>query len=190
MLKEFLLETINDKISVCQKCELHQHRTKTVPGDGNPDAKLLICSEAPGQEEDKQGKVLVGPAGQMFTKWMNFIDIDRKDIFHLNTVKCRPYQNRNPLSEEIEACRWYLEEQLELVKPKVILLLGSIALKTMLKDQSAGIMRMRGKWLNYNNVATMPTYHPAFLLRQMTRENQEKVQSDLLQVKEKLKELS
>ncbi|MFC1770848.1 uracil-DNA glycosylase [Candidatus Margulisiibacteriota bacterium] len=160
----------------CQKCELSSTRKNVVVGYGPVPCNVMAVGEGPGSEEDIQGKPFVGKAGQLLTKMLQSIDIDReKDIFITNIVKCRPPQNRNPLPTEIEACQPYLVRQIQLVQPKVLILLGSPALKTVIDDKLS-ITKERGKWIkqevNYMDdlLYIMPIFHPSFLLRNESKE--------------------
>ena len=188
MLKEFFIEVIADQIKECTKCNLSKSRMNASPGDGPFDADLFLCGEGNGAEEDRTGKVFVGPAGNLLTKYLKYIDIDRKNVFISNVVHCRPPGNRNPSLEEVACCIPYVEEQIKVINPKVLLLLGSVALKSLFKDQSIGIMRQRGRWQDYNGIPTMATFHPAFLLRQTDERFKDQVKEDLKKVKSKLGE--
>ncbi|MDI6774280.1 MAG: uracil-DNA glycosylase [Verrucomicrobiota bacterium] len=147
----------------CAKCGLCRGRTQSVPGQGRLDPEALFVGEGPGAEEDAQGLAFVGAAGQLLTKMIRAMGFQREDVFIANVVKCRPPGNRQPLPEEMEACLPYLHEQIALLKPKVIVALGAIALKGLLG--LTGITRMRGKWHEYHGIPVMPTYHPSYLLR-------------------------
>ena len=155
----------------CTNCELHQHRSQTVFGSGPAPCDFMIIGEGPGQEEDEKGQPFVGRSGQLLTKILESVGINRKtDVYIANTVKCRPPSNRTPLKEEINACNDYLKAQIMLVKPKVIALLGSPAIKTVLNETEA-ISKLRGRWfkkeVSYmkNPLYVMPMFHPAYLLR-------------------------
>jgi DNA polymerase len=133
-------------------------------GSGNPDADLMFIGEGPGAEEDRRGLPFVGPAGELLTRIIRAIDLAREDVYIANIVKCRPPRNRDPEPEEVAACRGYLESQIELVRPRLIVALGRVAAQTLLgNDQPLG--RMRGQWHQVLGVPTMVTYHPAALLR-------------------------
>lgn len=150
----------------CERCPLSGGRTNVVFGTGNPDADLMFVGEGPGAEEDKQGLPFVGRSGQLLTEMVRQeIGLDRSDVYIANVVKCRPPDNRDPLPEEIAACRPYLHRQVELVAPRVLVTLGNFATKVLL-DTREGITRMRGRRYAWGDgVVLVPTYHPAALLR-------------------------
>ncbi len=149
----------------CQKCELAKTRNSVVFGEGNPHARLMFIGEGPGADEDLQGRPFVGKAGQLLDKMIAAMKFTREEVFIANVVKCRPPNNRVPSSDEATACIGYLKRQIELVKPEVIVLLGATAV-TFLLGKNEGITRLRGNWQAYEGIPVMPTYHPAFLLRQ------------------------
>jgi len=152
-------------VDVCQKCpELVKNRNNIVFGAGHVKAQLMFVGEAPGRDEDMQGVPFVGRAGQLLTKMIESIGLQRNQVFIANVLKCRPPQNRNPFPEEIINCEPYLLEQIRIIQPKVICALGSFAAKTLLKvDQP--ISRLRGQFHDYHGVKLLPTFHPAYLLR-------------------------
>lgn len=152
------------QISGCNKCLLYKTRTNFVFGDGNPNADLVFVGEAPGQEEDLQGKPFVGAAGQLLTKIIEAIKLDRSQVYICNILKCRPPGNRNPAPQEIELCEPHLIKQLELIKPKVICTLGTFATQTLLKS-AMPISKLRGHIHYYHDIKLVPTFHPAALLR-------------------------
>jgi DNA polymerase len=152
------------EISGCTKCPLSQTRTNFVFGDGDPRADMVFVGEAPGHDEDLQGKPFVGAAGQLLTKIIEAIKLDRSQVYICNILKCRPPGNRNPEPREIELCEPYLIRQLELIKPKVICALGTFAAQTLLKNTTP-ISKMRGQIHYYHNIKLVPTFHPAALLR-------------------------
>lgn len=147
----------------CQKCPLGQTRNKLVFGEGAPNADLMFIGEGPGYYEDQQGRPFVGKAGDLLTKMINAMQFTREEVYIGNIVKCRPPKNRNPNPDEADACLPYLYRQIELLQPKVIILLGSVPLKFLL--DKTGITRLRGNWFDFRGVQVMPTYHPAYLLR-------------------------
>jgi len=161
------LKTIADQVAVCTKCQLHKKRTKTVPGQGNPHPEILFIGEGPGEEEDRQGLAFVGAAGQLLTRLIKRMGLTREEVFIANIVKCRPPNNRKPLPEEMSACRPYLQRQIAVLRPKVIVLLGASALEGLIPSEIPGrtISKTRGKWLEYQGIPTMPTFHPSYLLR-------------------------
>lgn len=158
------MQSLLRKVSVCTKCPLHETRTNVVFGEGNANARLLFVGEGPGAEEDKQGRPFVGRAGQLLTKMINAMGLEREEVFIANIVKCRPPQNRNPFKNEIATCINYLHKQLELIQPEVIICLGGVAAQTLL-DTDKGISRLRGKFTEFGGFKVMPTFHPAYLLR-------------------------
>lgn len=148
----------------CRRCALSEGRSSVVFGTGSAQADLMFIGEAPGAEEDKQGLPFVGRAGELLTKIIGAIGLTREEVYIANIVKCRPPGNRDPLPEEVAACRGYLEQQIDLIQPRVIVLLGKVAAQTLLgTDLTLG--RMRGQWYRVRDVETRVTYHPAALLR-------------------------
>ena len=165
------LEQIREKCKNCQKCPLSKSRTNTVFSDGVPNSNLVLIGEAPGYWEDQKGLPFVGKAGQLLDKIFASVGLLRQnDVYICNTIKCRPPENRNPLPEEKEACKEYLQAQLDILKPKIILVCGNIAFNTMLPNER-GITRARGKWFDgpYGS-KMMPIFHPSYLLRNDSRE--------------------
>jgi uracil-DNA glycosylase family 4 len=158
------LKIIKKEVLKCTKCRLHQNRKKAVPGEGREDARLVFIGEAPGRDEDIQGKPFVGKAGQLLTKIIEAIDLKREDVYITNIVKCRPPENRNPNEDEIQSCEPYLLRQLRIIKPKIICALGTFAAQALLKTNDP-ISTLRGRFHLYGNIKLMPTYHPAYLLR-------------------------
>lgn len=165
------LEKLKQKCLNCTKCSLSKTRTNVVFSDGIPNNKLVLVGEAPGFYEDKTGVPFVGKAGQLLDKIFASVGLSRKkDVYIMNTIKCRPPNNRDPLPIEKEACREYMEAQLEILKPKIILICGNVALKSLL-DVPYGITKVRGKWFDGPNGAKMmPIYHPSYLLRNDSKE--------------------
>jgi uracil-DNA glycosylase len=148
----------------CTKCRLAGTRTNVVFGVGNPNADLMFIGEAPGRDEDLKGEPFVGRAGQLLTDIIKAMKLTRGDVYIANVIKCRPPENRNPEPDELDACRPFIRRQVELIQPKVIVTLGRFALQS-LTEKAYGITSVRGQWLEYNGVKVMPTYHPAYLLR-------------------------
>jgi DNA polymerase len=148
----------------CQKCRLHETRTQVVFGSGSPDADLVFVGEAPGRDEDRLGEAFVGAAGQLLTRIIQAMKLTREQVYILNVVKCRPPNNRNPEPDEVAACRPILEAQLACLKPRVICALGKFAAQTLLQTDES-ISRLRGHFRNMGDIPVMPTYHPAYLLR-------------------------
>ena len=160
------LAEVKDLCEQCQNCQLWTTRTNIVFSSGTPNYKLMLIGEAPGYYEDQQGEPFVGKAGQLLDKIFASVGLSRgKDIYICNTLKCRPPNNRDPLPEEKEACRAFLDAQLEILKPRIILLCGRVALTSML-DTTSGISKVRGQWFEgpYGS-RMMPIYHPSYLLR-------------------------
>ncbi len=149
----------------CKRCILSSTRQNVVFGEGNPHAKLMFIGEGPGADEDASGRPFVGRAGQLLDKMICAMQFTREEVYIANVVKCRPPNNRAPMPEEAQACAPFLKKQIELIAPQVIVLLGASAAKYLLNCQE-GITRLRGNFLNYQGIPVMPTYHPAFLLRQ------------------------
>ena len=158
------LSNICDDMADCQLCNLGKTRKNLVFGDGNPQAKIVFVGEAPGADEDEQGLPFVGRAGQLLTKIIEAMGLTRKEVFICNILKCRPPQNRNPLPEEIAACEPFLKQQLKVISPQIICALGTFAAKTLLKTD-VPISVLRGRFHHYEGIKLMPTYHPAYLLR-------------------------
>lgn len=166
------LDIIKAKCENCTKCPLYKTRTNIVFSYGNPQSKIMLIGEAPGEQEDLQGKPFVGRSGQLLDKILECVGFSRNEnIYICNTIKCRPPNNRNPLPEEKEACREYLDAQIEIIKPKIILLCGAVAVSSMIPNNKLGITKIHGKWFDgpYNS-KMMPIYHPAYLLRNPSNE--------------------
>ena len=180
-------DSLNEAIARCQSCGLCGQIHHKVPGQGNPDARLMLIGEGPGQDEDETGYAFVGRAGQLLTKMLAAIGLAREDVFICNIVKCRPPHNRAPEPEEAAACLPFLRQQFALVRPQVILLLGATAGRYTL-GETFRVTRDRGRFVNKNGVWFMPTYHPAALLRDESKKRD--AWEDLKQVRDKLKELS
>ena len=159
------LEALCAQANSCRNCPLCERRNNVVFGEGNPQADLMFIGEGPGFDEDRLGRPFVGKAGQLLDKMILAMQFTREEVYICNIVKCRPPDNRVPMPEEAAACLPYLVKQIELVSPKVIVLLGATAAHYLL-EMKEGITRLRGRWLDYNGIPVMPTYHPAFLLRQ------------------------
>jgi len=160
------LQSLATKVSSCVTCRLCKTRKQTVFSDGSPDARIMFVGEAPGADEDRQGVPFVGRAGQLLTRMVeDGMGLPRSSVYIANVLKCRPPDNRNPEPDEIASCRGYLERQIDLVRPEVIVALGKFAAQFLL-DTEEGIMRLRGRWGTYRGIPVMPTFHPSFLLRQ------------------------
>lgn len=183
------LEEAAREASTCTRCRLAQGRTQVVYGVGNPDADLMFIGEGPGFHEDKQGEPFVGAAGQLLTRLLEEIGLRREDVYICNVIKCRPPGNRDPLPEEIEACSPWLQEQVELVGPRLIVTLGNFATRFVL-DRPVSISRVRGQRFSVGGRAVIPTFHPAAVLhgggeasRQM-----ESLRADFVAIREVLEE--
>lgn len=158
------LDTIRKDLGTCQRCKLYRGRKHIVFGGGNPQAKLVLVGEAPGYEEDIQGQPFVGQAGQLLTRILRAIGLAREDVYICNIIKCRPPGNRNPEPDEIAACIPFLRRQLRAISPELICALGTFAAQTLLGTDTP-ISRLRGHFHTYEGIHLLPTYHPAFLLR-------------------------
>lgn len=158
------LKQLEKTVKNCKKCPLYKNRKQAVFADGNPHSPLMFIGEAPGEEEDNQGLPFVGRAGQLLNKIIKKMGLERNEVYITNIVKCRPENNRDPLPEEIEKCVPYLLEQIELIKPKVIVTLGRFS-GGFLTKMVVGIKKYRGKWFEFNGIPVMPTFHPSYLLR-------------------------
>jgi uracil-DNA glycosylase family 4 len=169
------------EVSVCTKCALCKTRTKTVFGEGDPNAKIFFIGEGPGETEDLTGRPFVGKAGQLLDKMIQAMGLQREQVFIANIVKCRPPGNRVPEPAEVQSCTAYLERQLEIVRPSVIVTLGLPATRYMLQS-TASMGSMRGRFHSWRGIQVMPTYHPAYVLRSYTKQTREAVWSDLQQV--------
>ena len=150
--------------NACQKCKLAKTRTNVVYGVGNPNADLMFIGEAPGRDEDLKGEPFVGRAGQLLTDIIKAMKLTRDDVYIANVIKCRPPENRNPEPDELEECRPFIRRQIEVIQPKVIVTLGRIALQSLMERDYA-VSGARGHWLDFHGIKVMPTYHPAYLLR-------------------------
>lgn len=155
---------IREDLGECTRCKLHKHRHTIVFGDGNAKAQLVFVGEGPGADEDAQGLPFVGRAGKLLTQMIEAMGLQRKDVYICNVVKCRPPENRTPEDDEVSTCSPFLLRQLDVISPKVIVCLGAVAAKTLLKT-NRGISHFRGQWLDFRSSKLMATYHPAYLLR-------------------------
>src|SRR5436309_4345597 len=190
--KAVLLDAIRERVCACTKCaHLARSRTQTVFGVGNPDAELMFIGEAPGVDEDTQGEPFVGRAGQLLTRIIQTMGLGREEVYIANILKCRPdtpsgsFGNRPPTPLEMQTCRPYLVEQIDIIEPKVLVALGAVAVEGLLGRR--GTMReLRGRWHSYNGTPLMITYHPAYLLRNQSPSEKRKVWEDMMQVLERL----
>ena len=158
------LEKLKAKVLKCKKCDLYKSRTNLVLGERSPNAELMFVGEAPGRDEDLQGKPFVGRAGKLLGKIIEAMGLKREDVYIANILKDRPPDNRNPQEDEIKACIPYLKEQIKIIEPKVICALGTFAAQKLLEEETT-ISKLRGKFYVYEGIKFMPTYHPAYLLR-------------------------
>ena len=176
-------------VAACTRCQLHQSRTQTVFGVGNRHADWMIIGEAPGAEEDRRGEPFVGRAGKLLDEMLRAVGLDRGTVFITNILKCRPPGNRDPAADEAAACRDYLERQIELIRPRLILAVGRIAAQQLLHtDSPLGRLRGRAHSLNSGQVPLVVTYHPAYLLRSPSQKR--KVWEDLCLARQIVQELS
>jgi len=165
---------LEETILNCQKCPLAQTRTHAVPGEGNLNAELMFIGEAPGRDEDTQGRPFVGRAGQLLTKIIRAMTFQRDEVYITNIVKCRPPGNRNPQGTEIASCKDYLLAQIELINPKVIVTLGKVAADFFIRS-SLGMTALRGDFHDFDNIKVMPTFHPSYLIRNEGNKNLKKM---------------
>jgi len=187
------MEEIAKDCNQCHRCDLGKNRTNAVIGRGNPQAKIMIIGEGPGQQEDERGLPFVGRSGQLLDKVLESVELNSdRDVYISNAIRCRPPHNRTPLVKEIEACKPYLLEQIRLVNPQIILLTGAVAVRTLTGDRR-GISKIRGQWMEWEGRLCMPIFHPAYLLRNSSKEpGQPKwlMWQDIQIVKAKLDELN
>ncbi len=180
------LEDLRAELGDCRRCKLHSGRTQIVFGVGNPRAKLVFVGEAPGRDEDLQGEPFVGQAGQLLTKIIQAIQLKREEVYIANIIKCRPPENRNPEPDEIAACEPFLVKQLQVIQPRLICALGTFAAQTLLKSEEK-ISALRGRFHQYQEIPVMPTYHPAYLLRNANRKRE--VWEDMKKIKQEYDKL-
>ena len=162
------LEAVREDLGECTRCKLHRGRTNLVFGVGSPTADLVFVGEAPGRDEDRQGIPFVGRAGQLLTRIIAAIGLSREEVYIANVIKCRPPDNRNPEPDEVAACEPFLFRQIDVIQPRVVVALGSFAIRTLLKTDGA-ISRLRGRMFDYRGAKLIPTFHPAYLLRSPER---------------------
>lgn len=183
------LEDLKEKIKDCQRCGLAAYRQNIVFGEGDFKARLMLIGEGPGADEDRLGRPFVGAAGQLLDKILAAINTRREEVYIANIVKCRPPGNRVPVKQEADACLPWLRRQIEIINPGIIVLLGATALQ-FLTGSKVGITKMRGKWLTWEGIKVMPTYHPAALLRDPSKkrplwEDFQKVQEEYQKILQK-----
>lgn len=182
---EQTLQALEKSCQLCQRCELGKTRTNLVFGVGNPNADLMFVGEAPGEQEDLSGTPFVGRAGQLLDKFLYAVDIERRDVYIANILKCRPPKNRDPLPEEEDACIGYLREQVRLIRPKVIVCLGRIAAMRLIKPDFK-ITQEHGVWFEKGDFLMTAVYHPAALLRDPRKK--EDMLEDMKRIRQKLDE--
>ena len=175
-----------DNVYACNRCRLCATRTNVVPGEGNPQADIMFIGEGPGRDEDLQGRPFVGRSGELLTRMIRAIGLEREQVYICNVVKCRPPQNRNPEPDEANACLNYLRAQVALVRPKIIVLLGKVACRYTLQ-QEISVMRDHGKWFERKGVWFIPTYHPSALLRDPSKKRE--AWDDFQKIRDKLAEI-
>jgi uracil-DNA glycosylase family 4 len=181
-----LLQALDDnEVHGCTRCRLCETRKNTVFGEGDPDAKIFFIGEGPGENEDLQGRPFVGRAGELLNKWIAAMGLRREQVYIANIVKCRPPQNREPAPDEVATCTPYLQRQLEIIRPPVIVTLGRPAAQHMLQTKIS-MGKLRGQWHAWRSIKLMPTYHPAYVLRSYTYETRSAVWSDLQMVMSEL----
>ncbi len=165
------LADVQKELGDCKRCKLHRTRRTIVFGEGNPKASLMLIGEGPGYDEDVQGRPFVGKAGQLLTKILQSINLPREEVYITNIIKCRPPQNRNPEPDEIRSCNPFLAKQITAVRPKIICALGSFSAQTLLQTDTK-ITALRGRLYDLEGIKVIPTYHPAFLLRNPERKRE------------------
>ena len=177
------LEEIRRELGDCRRCKLHRTRRSLVFGEGNEKAKLMFIGEGPGYDEDVQGRPFVGKAGQLLTKIIQSIHLQREEVYITNIIKCRPPQNRNPETDEIDHCNPFLIKQIDAIQPQIICALGTFAAQTLLKTDTK-ITALRGRFYELKGIKVIPTYHPAYLLRNPERKRE--VWQDMKMISEKI----
>ena len=176
------LTSLDEIIKKCKKCNLHKTRRNTVFGEGDPDSNIMIIGEAPGKEEDEAGRPFVGRAGKLLNEFLKSINLNRDSVFIVNTIKCRPPENRDPEASEISACSDYLDQQINIIKPKVLVLLGKIAANRLLgKDMPMSELRLKKFFIDKYDIPIIVFYHPAYILRSPSQKK--KVWDDLQYLK-------
>jgi len=178
------LDELSQEASTCRLCSLANTRKTVVFGVGNPDADLVFIGEAPGRDEDIKGEPFVGRAGQLLDRMLRAIELDREEIYIMNTIKCRPPNNRDPKPNEVQSCNLWFEQQLNMLQPKMICLLGRVAAQTVL-ETDATLGSLRGRWHDYHGIPVRVTYHPAYLLR--SPQQKQKSWQDLMVLSHRLR---
>jgi DNA polymerase len=179
------LDAVRETLGDCRRCTLCQGRTQIVFGEGSPQPRVVFVGEGPGAEEDRTGRPFVGPAGELLTRMIEACGWRRQDVYICNIVKCRPPGNRDPEPDEVEACRPFLEGQLRALAPEVIVTLGRPATSALL-GRSVSITQVRGRWQQWRETPLMPTFHPAYVLRNYSRQTRQQVWDDLRAVHARL----
>jgi uracil-DNA glycosylase len=179
------LSELNKEIAVCRKCEIAKYRTKVVPGEGAENAEILFIGEAPGYHEDQLGRPFVGPAGQLLDKMLNSINLKRQQVYIANVIKCRPPNNREPLPIEIENCRHWLEQQIELIHPRMIVTLGRYSMAKFFPGRT--ISKIHGTGQKQDGVVYFAMYHPAAALHQQSL--RQTIEADMLKIPQYLEEV-
>lgn len=183
--KSLSLEEVRRELGNCDRCKLHRSRRTIVFGEGSENAKLMLIGEGPGYDEDIQGRPFVGKAGQLLTRILQSVQIERNEVYITNIVKCRPPGNRTPEPDEIKSCFPFLLKQIQIIHPKIICALGTVSAQTLLQTD-AKITSLRGKSFEFSGIKVFPTYHPAFLLR--NPEKKKEVWEDIQKVAKALRE--
>ena len=178
------LDEVRKELGDCSRCKLHRTRRTIVFGEGNEKASLMVIGEGPGYDEDIQGRPFVGKAGQLLTKILQSINLAREEVYITNIVKCRPPQNRNPEPDEIQSCSPFLMKQINVIQPKIICALGTFSAQTLLKTETK-ITTLRGKIYDLAGITVIPTFHPAFLLRNPERKRE--VWEDMKKIAERMR---
>ena len=179
------LAEVRADLGDCRRCRLCEKRNEIVFGEGAADARVVFVGEGPGEEEDKSGRPFVGRAGELLTKMIEAVGWRREEVYICNIVKCRPPGNRDPQPDEVASCQPFLERQIRAIAPIAIVTLGKPAISTLL-GRTVAITKLRGQWQEFQGIAVMPTYHPAYLLRNYTRETRQAVWDDLRAVRERV----
>lgn len=190
--KKLAWAELENKVTNCTRCDLCSSRKNPVFGQGNKEASLVLVGEGPGAEEDERGEAFVGKAGKLLTQILSSVKIKREDVFITNVVKCRPPENRNPAPDEMMACSPFLEAQLALLNPKIVLCLGNTPTRWLLRT-SEGITALRGSWFQWRGIHLLPMFHPSFLLRNESRKKgspKELTWRDITMVRQKLDEIA
>lgn len=180
-------EELKKQVKSCRSCSLHRRAKQPVLGEGNPEALLMLVGEAPGAREDELGRPFVGAAGELLNRILQAAGFKREEVYITNVVKCRPPGNRLPTPDEVQACRPYLENQIKLVNPKIIVCLGALATQALIAP-GARITRLRGQWIQKDGIYYLPTFHPAALLRDESKKRP--VWEDFKRIRALYRELS